>query len=174
MPLCHRWSHPLSSHGQANGFFLAFLFLVIMLTPNTTDRFTLTRNIFNPIYHESYPFLSESEVAQSCPTLCDPVYCSLPGSSVHGILQARILKWVTISFSIAFLNSCLKLIHSFNKHLWSTSYLPVDTAVTVISHFMEPTIQHRRREEEQGGNGKWINEEACQTMSKGHKSWAAK
>ena len=42
---------------------------------------------------------SESEVAQSCPTLCDPVGCSLPGFSVHGILQARILEWVTISFS---------------------------------------------------------------------------
>ena len=42
---------------------------------------------------------SESEVAQSCPTLCDPVDCSLPGSSIHGILQARILEWVTISFS---------------------------------------------------------------------------
>ena len=40
-----------------------------------------------------------SEVTQLCPTLCDPVDCSLPGSSVHGILQARILEWVTISFS---------------------------------------------------------------------------
>ena len=40
-----------------------------------------------------------SEVAQSCPTLCKPMDCSLPGSSVHGILQARILKWVAISFS---------------------------------------------------------------------------
>uniref|UniRef100_A0A8C6E430 Cytochrome c oxidase subunit 5A, mitochondrial n=1 Tax=Moschus moschiferus TaxID=68415 RepID=A0A8C6E430_MOSMO len=38
-------------------------------------------------------------IAQSCPTLCDPVDCSLPGFSVHGILQARILEWVTISFS---------------------------------------------------------------------------
>ena len=42
---------------------------------------------------------SESEVTQSCPTLCDPVDCSLPGSSVHGILQARILEWVAISSS---------------------------------------------------------------------------
>ena len=40
-----------------------------------------------------------SEVTQSCPTLCDPVDCSPPGSSVHGIHQARILKWVGISFS---------------------------------------------------------------------------
>ena len=38
----------------------------------------------------------EIEVAQSCPTLCDPEDYSLPGSSVHGILQARILEWVTI------------------------------------------------------------------------------
>ena len=41
----------------------------------------------------------ESEVAQSCPTLCDPMDCSLPGSSVCGILQARILEWAAISFS---------------------------------------------------------------------------
>ena len=36
---------------------------------------------------------------QSCPTLCDPMDCSLPGFSVHGILQARTLEWVAISFS---------------------------------------------------------------------------
>ena len=42
---------------------------------------------------------SESEVAQSCPTLCDPVNCSLPGSSVYGIPQARVLEWGAISFS---------------------------------------------------------------------------
>ena len=41
----------------------------------------------------------ESEVAQSCPALCDPMDGSLPGSSVYGILQARILEWVAISFS---------------------------------------------------------------------------
>ena len=41
---------------------------------------------------------SESEVAQSCPTLCEPMDCSLPGSSVHGTFQARILEWVAISF----------------------------------------------------------------------------
>ena len=40
-----------------------------------------------------------SEVAQSCPTLCESMDCSPPGSSVHGILQARILEWVAISFS---------------------------------------------------------------------------
>jgi len=35
---------------------------------------------------------SESEVAQSCPTLCDPMNCNLPGSSIHGIFQARVLS----------------------------------------------------------------------------------
>ena len=39
--------------------------------------------------------------AQSCPTLCDPMDCSLQGSSVHGIFQARVLEWVAIAFSMA-------------------------------------------------------------------------
>ena len=42
---------------------------------------------------------SESEVVQSCPTLGDPMDCSLPGSSVHGIFQARVLEWGAIAFS---------------------------------------------------------------------------
>ena len=42
---------------------------------------------------------SESEVTQLCPTLCDPIDSSLPGSSVHGIFQARVLEWVAIAFS---------------------------------------------------------------------------
>ena len=41
----------------------------------------------------------ESEVSQSCPTLCDPMDCSLSGFSVHGIFQARVLEWIAISFS---------------------------------------------------------------------------
>ena len=43
--------------------------------------------------------LYENEVSQSCPTLCNPVDCSLPASSLHGILQTRILEWVAISFA---------------------------------------------------------------------------
>ena len=42
---------------------------------------------------------SESEVAPSCPTLCNPMDCSLPGSSIHGIFQSRVLEWVATSFS---------------------------------------------------------------------------
>ena len=43
---------------------------------------------------------SESEVAQSCPTLSDPMDCSPPGSSIRGIFQARVLEWGAIAFSI--------------------------------------------------------------------------
>ena len=49
---------------------------------------------------------SESEVAQSCPTLRDPMACSLPGSSVHGIFQARVLEWGAIAFS-AYTHYCI-------------------------------------------------------------------
>ena len=42
---------------------------------------------------------SESEVVQSCPTPSNPMDCSLPGSSIHGIFQARVLEWVAIAFS---------------------------------------------------------------------------
>ena len=42
---------------------------------------------------------TESEVAQSCPTLSNPMDCSLPGSSIHGIFWVRVLEWVAIAFS---------------------------------------------------------------------------
>ena len=47
---------------------------------------------------------SESEVAQSCLTLTDPMDCSLPGSSFHGIFQARVLEWGAISLALGFKN----------------------------------------------------------------------
>jgi len=43
---------------------------------------------------------SETEVAQPCPTLSDPMDCSLPGPAIHGIFQARVLEWVAIAFEI--------------------------------------------------------------------------
>ena len=49
---------------------------------------------------------SESEVTQSCLTPSDPMDCSLPGSSIHGICQARVLEWIAIAFS--------KFVHNFN------------------------------------------------------------
>ena len=66
---------------------------------------------------------------QSCPTLCNPMDCSLPGSSVHGILQARILEWVAISFSICNPVVQWKPMRFFNSGLKNTKtikpFLPV-------------------------------------------------
>ena len=65
-----------------------------------------------------------AKLLQSCPSLCDPMDCSLPASSVHGTLQARILKWVAMSFSKKIFptpgsNPCLlSLLH------WLVVYLP--------------------------------------------------
>ena len=63
-------------------------------------------------------------VTQSCPILCDPMECSPPGSSVHGILQARIMEWVPIPFSRIFLTQgsnpsllhCRHILHSLSHH----------------------------------------------------------
>ena len=59
--------------------------------------------LFNPEY-----YIVLCLFAQSCLTLCDPMNCSPPGSSVHGILQARILDWVAISFSECYIGFTLK------------------------------------------------------------------
>ena len=56
---------------------------------------------------------SESKVAQSCLTLGDPMDCSLPGSSVHGIFQARALEWGAIAFSYSILIWCKTFISHF-------------------------------------------------------------
>ena len=59
---------------------------------------------------------SESEVVQSCLTLHDPMDCSPPDSSVHGIFQARILEWITITFSIVL--ACSNLSCTSRRCLW--------------------------------------------------------
>ena len=60
---------------------------------------------------------SASEVAQSFPTLRNPMDCSLPGSSVHGIFQARVLEWGAIAFSAVFTNVAQKLDSKFLEKL---------------------------------------------------------
>ena len=55
--------------------------------------------LFEEILSAIFKGENESEVDQSCPTLCSPMDCSLPGSSVHGIFQAIVLEWIAISFS---------------------------------------------------------------------------
>ena len=75
----HRWKptrlpHPWDSPGKSTGVGCHFLLQCLKVK-------------------------SEREVAQSCPTLSDPMDCSLPGSSIHGIFQARVLEWGAIAFS---------------------------------------------------------------------------
>ena len=71
---------------------------------------------------------SESEVAQSCLTLSDPMDCSLPGSSVHGIFQARVLEWGAIAFSKSWtqLSNSARCTFSYTQHhsklLYSSQY----------------------------------------------------
>ena len=67
---------------------------------------------------------------QSCPTLCDPLDCSLPGFSIHGFFQARVLEWGAIAFSlnmlsIAIFNSCLIVLKSktVRSKMVVTSYI---------------------------------------------------
>ena len=71
----------------------------------------LFQNLLN--FQRVLEFLIKVLVIQSCPPLCDPMDCSPPGSSVHEILQARILEWVAISSSRGSsrlgLNSCISL-----------------------------------------------------------------
>ena len=67
---------------------------------------------------------SESEVAQSCPTLSDPMECSPAGSSIHGIFQARVLEWGAIAFSRLPTNACQikKQKTQYFKHCFSGFY----------------------------------------------------
>ena len=68
------------------------------ITPMSLPSPTLASRVFYHWNHLGSP-LTWSQIAQPCLTLCDLMDCSLPGSSVHGIFQARVLEWVAISFS---------------------------------------------------------------------------
>ena len=94
--------------GQGGDYFLSFLWkdaLRALCSPTVNSRLWYRHIVF---CHRNVLILTserkkcgkkESEVTQSCATLCNPVDCSPPGSSVYGIIQARILAWVAIFFS---------------------------------------------------------------------------
>ena len=77
---------------------------------------------------------SESEVAQSCPTLSDPMDCSLPGSSLHGIFQARVLEWGAIAVSLK------HLIQSQSLDFLCLSTSVLETAMATHSSTLAWTI----------------------------------
>ena len=78
---------------------------------------------------------SESEVAQSCPTPNDPMDCSPPGSSVHGIFQARVLEWGAIAFSVRgeWIHINVRLT-PFTVSPETTTMLLIDCTCEVLSH----------------------------------------
>ena len=86
---------PASPNGRLPGPTWRMLDLNTCLPQGTTFLSPLTALP----QHELYRKGKESEVAQSCPTLCNPMDGNLPGSAVHGIFQARILEWAAVSFS---------------------------------------------------------------------------
>ena len=81
-----------------------------------------------------------SKSLQSCPTLCDPMDCSLPGFSIHGILQARTLEWVAISFSRASSRprdrTRVSLIGGRRFNLWATREAP-DKIPTTFGYLLK-------------------------------------
>ena len=96
----YRLYSPWNSPGQNTGVGRHSLLQGIVPTQGLNPSFPHCRQIFTSWAKREVPSLLKwSEVAQLCPTLCDPVDCSPPSSSIHGILQARILEWVAISFS---------------------------------------------------------------------------
>ena len=81
---------------------------MIILTDHEGEKFDLyfdfaetwwIKHISTSLLNHLLTISEWSEVPQSCPTLCDPMDCSLSGSSIHGIFQARVLEWIAISFS---------------------------------------------------------------------------
>ena len=85
---------------------------------------------------------SEREVAQLCPTLCDPMDCSLPGSTIHGIFQARVLEWGAIAFFPT------TLLIPLPYYSWSTSTPRAWDAVPKLSSWtaeIEIALLERKR-----------------------------
>ena len=116
---------------------------------------------------------SGSQVSQSCPTLCHPMDCSPPGSSIHGIFQARILEWAAIPFSIPDFWSRLISTHFTSQAgVWGGSVgLPnilkvegvriircfVSSCVGRVSHHLHTTTRWRVAQHRQGGQYMVVN-----------------
>ena len=111
-------------------------------------------------YHLMPVRVTITEVIQSCPTLCDPMDYSPPGSSIHGILQARILEWVAISFSrgssqprdqtqvSCIAGRCFKL--------WATKEARLSLKRTQITN-VGKDVEKREPSYTLGGNVNWCN-----------------
>ena len=113
------------------------------------------------VFYESWKL-----VAQSCPTLCDPVDCSLSCSSVHGILQARVLEWVAISFSSLFFNWRIITLQYCHISIWighkrtcvpSLPNPPANNPTHLPPHAIPPGCQSTHRAWSLGANSHWLS-----------------
>ena len=119
-------THPEAAHHSSNAVEVScFCFKCMGILHYMFHKITILKEMHLCIY------LHMCMHAHLCPALCDHIDCSLPGSSIHGIFQARILEWVFISSSRAFfptqgLNPCLLLL----LH-WQTDSLPLSPLRTL-------------------------------------------
>ena len=91
---------PIFSRVPSHSCWGAYFDVSETYAPHSTPTLGIQSEVQERTGHsQADPDHNNREVAQSCLTLCDPMDCSLPGSSLHRILQARILEWVAISFS---------------------------------------------------------------------------
>ena len=103
-PLLHLWQDPSRAQDMTTPSLLCVQQLVgtnqcVGVSVVDNCSVALTSPMFQKIYFQQRQWSCESEVAQSCPTLSDPMDCSPPGSSIHGIFQARVVEWGAIAFS---------------------------------------------------------------------------
>ena len=107
---------------------------------------------------------SESEVSQLCLTLSDPIDCSVPGSSIHGIFQARVLEWAAIAFSKNSIETCIL---SYVKQIASAGSMH-ETVCSGLVHWDDP----EGSDGEGGGRGVQDREhmhtmvDSCQCVAK--------
>ena len=112
-----------------------------VLSPTYTSG-TLVSGLTNTNQHAAclaHHSESESEVAQSCLTLCNPMDCSLPGFWVHGILQARILEWVAISLVTSISTAFTKRQFKIQRNLFPRDILG---QMICTAKWMRPSCNH--------------------------------
>ena len=83
---------------------------------------------------------SESEVAQSCATSSDPMDCSLPGSSIHGIFQARVLEWVAIAFSNTIMRNGILPFHISTYYKLNVFYVASQSSIQLLFEWLKVKV----------------------------------
>ena len=136
--------------------------------------------VFWWVWHRA-PCVCVCSIAQSCPTLCDPMDCSLPGSSVHGILQARTLEWIAMlsfrRFSWPREQTLISSVSCIGRRVLSTSptweahrtQVPsMKEQVSFVSSLDETRTQGRRKMEQSWG---WLTAQLLQSSGSIWWSW---